>query len=79
MPDGNAVADLEFEHALCRHTGWNPLWAKPYVVDADKELVEQIGGSDMVRRQHYICRRVLRAPGTRTPPPPWQTPTSTDA
>ena len=25
------------------------LWAKPYVVDADKELVEQIGGSDMVR------------------------------
>lgn len=45
----NAVADLEFEHALCRHTGWNPLWAKPYVVDADKELVEQIGGSDMVR------------------------------
>ncbi len=45
----NAVADIEFEHALCRHTGWNPLWAKPYVVDADKELVEQIGGSDMVR------------------------------
>ena len=45
----NTVADLEFEHALCRHTGWNPLWAKPYVVDADKELVEQIGGSDMVR------------------------------
>ena len=45
----NDVADLEFEHALCRHTGWNPLWAKPYVVDADKELVEQIGGSDMVR------------------------------
>ena len=45
----NAVADLEFEHALCRHTGWNPLWAKPYVVDAEKELVEQIGGSDMGR------------------------------
>ncbi|MDE6121493.1 MAG: nucleoside phosphorylase [Muribaculaceae bacterium] len=45
----NEVADLEFEHALCEHTGWNALWAKPYVVDADAELVERIGGSDMVR------------------------------
>lgn len=43
------VADLEFEKALCEHTGWNPLWAKPYVVDADAELVEQIGRDDMVR------------------------------
>ena len=45
----NDVADLEFEHALCDSTGWNPLWAKPYVVDADAELVARIGGSDMVR------------------------------
>lgn len=45
----NEVADLDFEHALCHHTDWNPLWAKPYVVDADAELVERIGGSDMVR------------------------------
>ncbi len=45
----NSVADLDFEHALCNHTGWNPLWAKPYVVDADKELVDRIGGDDMVR------------------------------
>ena len=45
----NSVADLDFEHALCDHTGWNPLWAKPYVVDADKELVDRIGGDDMVR------------------------------
>lgn len=45
----NHVADLEFEKALCEHTGWNPLWAKPYVVDADTELVERIGGDDMVR------------------------------
>ena len=43
------VADLGFEHALCEHTGWNPLWAKPYVVDADPELVARIGGDDMVR------------------------------
>ncbi|MDE6311557.1 MAG: nucleoside phosphorylase [Muribaculaceae bacterium] len=45
----NSVADLGFEHALCEHTGWNPLWAKPYVVDADAELVARIGGDDMVR------------------------------
>lgn len=45
----NDVADLDFEHALCHHTDWNPLWAKPYVVDADAELVARIGGSDMVR------------------------------
>lgn len=45
----NEVADLDFEHALCSHTDWNPLWAKPYVVDADPELVSRIGGDDMVR------------------------------
>lgn len=45
----NDVADLGFEHALCEHTGWNPLWAKPYVVDADPELVKRIGGDDMVK------------------------------
>jgi len=45
----NEVADLDFEAALCKHTNWNTLWAKPYVVDADHELVERIGGDDMVR------------------------------
>lgn len=43
------VADLEFEKAFCDHTNWNRLWAKPYVVDADSELVDQIGRDDMVR------------------------------
>lgn len=45
----NEVSDLEFEHAFCDATGWNPLWAKPYVVDAHSELVDQIGRDDMVR------------------------------
>lgn len=45
----NEVADLDFEHALCEHTGWNPLWAKPYVVNAHADLVNQIGCDDMVR------------------------------
>lgn len=45
----NEVADLGFEKALCEHTRWNPLWAKPYVVDADAALVNLIGKDDMVR------------------------------
>lgn len=45
----NEVADLEFEKAFCDHTSWNPLWAKPYVVNANEELVNQIAGTDMVR------------------------------
>lgn len=45
----NKVANLDFEHAFCEAVGWNPLWAKPYVVPACAELVEQIGREDMVR------------------------------
>ena len=45
----NEVCDLEFEKAFCDAVKWNPLWAKPYVVDADEELVARIGGDDMVR------------------------------
>ncbi|MDE6308883.1 MAG: nucleoside phosphorylase [Muribaculaceae bacterium] len=45
----NEVADLDFEHALCKHTDWNPLWAKPYVVNAHSEIGDQIGPDDMVR------------------------------
>lgn len=45
----NEVADLDFEHAFCDSVGWNPLWAKPYVVDADPHLVDIIGRDDMVR------------------------------
>jgi len=45
----NEVSDLEFERDFCEHTQWNPMWAKPYVVDADKSLVEQIGRNDMLR------------------------------
>ena len=45
----NDVSDLDFEHDFCDHVGWNPLWAKPYVVNADEELVDRIGRDDMVR------------------------------
>jgi len=43
------VSDLEFEASLKEQLNWNPQLAAPYVVDADKELIEQIGKDDMIR------------------------------
>lgn len=45
----NEVCDLDFEEAFCQHVKWNPLWAKPYIIDADPDLVEQIGRGEMVK------------------------------
>ena len=45
----NDIADVDFEDAFCKTVGWNPLWARPYIVDADSELVRRIGRDDMVR------------------------------
>lgn len=45
----NEVSDIDFEADFVSHTDWNPLWARPYVVDADAELVNRIGCDDMVR------------------------------
>lgn len=46
--DRDEVCDLTFEKEFCRFVNWNPLWATPYVVDADQELVERIGKNDMI-------------------------------
>lgn len=43
----NSVCNLEFENQFCEFVNWNPTWARPYVVDADKSLVERIGRDDM--------------------------------
>ena len=45
----NEVSYLDFEKKFCEFVGWNDLWAKPYVVDADAELVERIGKDDFVK------------------------------
>ena len=47
--DREKVCDLDFEAAFMKHTDWNPLWAAPYTVNADADLVRQIGRDDMVR------------------------------
>lgn len=43
------VSDLGFENELKKQLDWNPQLASPYVVDADKELVQKIGKNDMLR------------------------------
>lgn len=45
----NEVCNLDFEKQFTERTDWNPLWAAPYVVEADEELVNRIGQDDMVR------------------------------
>ena len=44
----DCVSDLAFERAFCDFVGWHPQWAAPYVVDADRELVQRIGQGEMV-------------------------------
>ena len=47
--DRDKVCDLEFEREFCKFVNWNSLWAAPYVVSADRELVDRIGRDDMLR------------------------------
>lgn len=53
----NAVCDLQIERALLNHLGWsgNMCQPAPYVVAADKELVERIAKDDMVRGFTVAC------------------------
>lgn len=53
----NAVCDLPMERALLNHLGWtgNTCAPAPYVIDADKELVERIAQKDMVRGVTVAC------------------------
>lgn len=53
----NAVCDLQMERALLNHLGWsgNMCQPAPYVVAADKELVERISKNDMVRGFTVAC------------------------
>ena len=44
----NSIANLDFEEAFKKHTGWSPLHCSPYVVDADSDLIGRIG-HDMIK------------------------------
>lgn len=45
----NSICELDFERSFCEYVDWDSLLAAPYVVKSDEELVERIGGDDMVR------------------------------
>ena len=45
----DTVCDLDFEDKFCDYVKWNPLWARPYVVNADEELVDRIGKGEMLK------------------------------
>ena len=45
----NEVCDLAFEENFCNAVQWNPLWARPYVINNDAELINRIDCGDMVR------------------------------
>ena len=45
----DSVSDLEFEASLVKQLNWNKQLAAPYVVDADTELIDRIGQTDMIR------------------------------
>ena len=51
----NDVCDLEFEEAFKKHTQWLPQLAAPYVIDADKELLDRLDGENMVRGVTIAC------------------------
>ena len=53
----NDVCDLELERALISHLGWigNQCQPHPYVIDADKEMVDRIAKDDMVRGITIAC------------------------
>lgn len=45
----NDVADLNFEHAFEEFVDWNPLLAKPYVVNAASQLVDRLRSDARIR------------------------------
>jgi uridine phosphorylase len=64
----NQVCDLEMEKAFCEHMQWDSIKGAPYVAVADRELIDQIAGDDMVKGYTVACGgfygpqgRVLRA------------------
>jgi uridine phosphorylase len=45
---GEDISDKELSHRFVEHTRWDSLWAKPYFVPADEELINRIG-HDMIK------------------------------
>lgn len=51
----NDVCNLALEAAFTKHMNWNPQLCAPYVIEADEELTNRIGGDDMVHGITIAC------------------------
>ena len=51
----NEVCNLALEDAFTKHMHWNPQLYAPYVIEADEELTNSIGGDDMVHGITIAC------------------------
>ncbi len=51
----NKVCNLALEDAFTKHMHWNPQLCAPYVIEADEELTNRIGGDDMVHGITIAC------------------------
>lgn len=51
----NDVCDLALEEAFKEHMNWNPQLGAPYVIDANKDLIDQVAQDDMVRGITIAC------------------------
>ena len=51
----NEVCNLALEDAFTKHMHWNPHLCAPYVIEADEELTNRIGGDDMVHGITIAC------------------------
>lgn len=51
----NEVCNLALEDAFTKHMHWNPQLCAPYVIEADEELTNRIGGGDMVHGITIAC------------------------
>lgn len=45
----DTVSDLEFEEAFVNHMNWPKKMAVPYIVSSDAELIDRIGGREMIK------------------------------
>lgn len=51
----NEVCNLALEDAFTKHMHWNPQLCAPYVIEADEELTNRIGGDEMVHGITIAC------------------------
>ena len=63
--DRNKVCDLQAEQAFLQHMQWAQPLCLPYVIDADKELLERIATTDMVRGITIACNGFYGPQGRR--------------